>query len=78
MLFDWLVWSSNEILLMVIGSCFNQFTPSSGAMSFLCAMSIGSFAVVFDVCPYFPQEFDFILVHVLVSFIQWVHIFLIV
>ena len=43
MLFDWLMWSSNEILLMVIGSCFNPFTPSSGVMSFLCVMSMGSF-----------------------------------
>ena len=39
---DCLVSLSNEILFIVIGSCFNQFTPSSGVISFLLVISIGS------------------------------------
>ena len=50
MAFDWLVASSSRsllmvILFMVIGSCFNQFTPTNDVISFLCVISIDSFVV---------------------------------
>ena len=42
---DWLIGSSNWILLMVIGNCFIQITPSNGVMSLLFGIKIGNFVV---------------------------------
>ena len=71
--FDWLVGSSNRILLMVIGSCFSQFTPSSGVMSFLCVISFGNFVIspLYSISPHtFPRS--------LISFCSHLDIFLLV
>ena len=38
----WLVFLSNKILLMVIGSCFNHFTPNRGVISVLFLISGGN------------------------------------
>ena len=51
---DWIVFSSSKILLIVIGRCFSQCTPTRGVMSFLCVMSIGNF-VVSPLYPVFTQ-----------------------
>ena len=46
MLFNWLVWSSHEFLLMVIGNCFTQVTTSSGVLKSLRVMSLGNFVAL--------------------------------
>ena len=38
---DWSVLRSNEILFIVIDSCFNQFIPSNGVISSFLVISIG-------------------------------------
>ena len=79
--FDRLLLSSNRMLLMVIGSCFSQFTPSSpssGVILFLCVISSGDFVVslLFSVfTDTFSRNLVSVFVHAFVSLFQRLNVF---
>ena len=64
-----------EFWLMVIGSCFIQFTRNSRVMSFFCVISIGSFVVspLYSIStPTFPKNLvEFLFTTWYLSFSGW-------
>ena len=67
---------SNEILLMVIGSCFSQFTPSRGVILVLFVIRSGNlvYLPLYSVSTHtFPRNvFSFLFTYWYLSFSGWI------